>query len=112
MHHRAFLGTLTIPSAGTDSNVLASKLLRMASGIVFENAESAFTGTVSVLASAEEEAIVADCLPVYVDGSAVTVGANRIQQWNISPGSAIMIQSSGAEAADRTVKVYAILDMI
>lgn len=111
MHHRAFLGTLTIPSAGTDSNVLANKQLRMARAIVFENAESAFTGTVSVLAAAEEEAVAADCVPVYVDGSAVTVGTDRVEQWNISPGSAIMIQSSGAEAADRVVKAYAILDL-
>lgn len=112
MHHRAFLGTLTIANGGTDSNVLSAKELKMARAIVFENAESALTGTVSVLAAADEGAAIGDCLPVSVDGTDVTVSAGAIEQWNISPGCSIAIQSSSAEGAERTVNVYAILDMI
>lgn len=112
MHHKAFLGNLTIAAAGSDSNILASKQLKMARALVLENANAAFTGTISLQASAEEEAVAGDMKPVYVDGVAVTVSALRIEQWNISPGSAVRIHSSGAEAAQRVVGVYAILDMI
>lgn len=111
MHHRAFVGTLTIAAAGSDSNILSSKQLKMAIGLVFENAESAFTGTISLQASAEEEAVAGDMKNVSLNGSAVQLAAGVIEEFDVSPGASIRIHSSGSEAAERNVKVYAILDM-
>ncbi len=84
----------------------------MARALVFENDETAFTGTVSVLVGPDEATAFADLLPMEVNGTAVALSAGVVEQWDISPGAAVGIQSSGAEAAERTVRVYAVLDMI
>lgn len=107
--HRAKIGTLTIANGGTNSNVLSSKLLKMAKALVIDTAESAFTGTISLLAAAEEGAAFSDLLAVRAGGAAVAVTADSIEQFDVSPGCSIAVQSSGAEAAERNIDIYAIL---
>lgn len=104
----AYLGTLTIPNAGTQSNVLSDSTLRLAEYFLFET-PSAFTGTISVLGSLDNDALIANMKALYNSGTAVTIGANRIERYPIGGLSSVAIQSGGAEAAQRDVKVYAVL---
>ena len=108
--HKGYVGRLTIPLSGNASNILASKVLKHARAIILETAETAFTGTISVQSSAEEEAGASAMKDLYDGATAVVVGINRVQQWNVNAGAAVRLRSSGTEAAARVVDLYALLD--
>ena len=109
--HRAYIGQLVIPSGTKPSNILSSPNLAMARSIVFENAESALTGTVTLQGSHKDEAVAADMVNVELNGSDVTVAAGKVQQYDVNPGRSIRVNSGSNEAADRTIEVFAVLSL-
>jgi len=108
---KAYLGRLTIPISQDKSNVLVAEEGKMARGLLFSNVETAFTGTIAVLVGHDEAVLIANMLPAYVDGTQVTVSANRVQQWTISGVVAVALDSSGTEAAARNVDVWLLLEL-
>lgn len=108
--HRAFVGTLTIPISTAVSNILANKQLKLARALLFENEETTFTGNVAVESAAQEAAVAGDMYPVAINGGAVVLTAGAREQFNVTPGVAIRLNSDANEAAERVVKVYALID--
>lgn len=109
--HKVKVGTLTIALSGSDSNVLAANELKMARAIIFDNQESAFTGTISVLGGHDEADEFADLNAIELDGTPIVLTADTQEQFSIMGLVSIAIQSSGTEGAERTVDVYAMLDL-
>ena len=102
------IGTLTIASSGTDSNVLSSPILRQARALVFDTGSGAFTGTVTVYGSHNAGGTTR---ALDVQGTAVTLTGQRMQVWNAPFGIRdIQIKSGSAEAAERNVLVYAYVE--
>lgn len=109
--HKTFLGTLTLStSPSAVSNILASRELAMCVGLVFYN-PAAFTGTISVQVASNEGAVAGDMKALYNNGSAVVLTAARVEKHDVGGFEAIRIVTSGTEAAQRDVPVFAILDI-
>lgn len=108
---KAYLGRLTIANGQTDSNVLAATEGKMARGIIFSNAVSAFTGTINVLVGNDEANLIAALSAAIVNATPVTVTANKYQQWDLAGVVSVAIRSTGAEGAERLVDVWLILDL-
>lgn len=110
---KTWLGTLSLGTAPTaKSNILADRTLSKCEGLVFVCADAAFTGNISLLASPKADDVIANFLPVWVDGSQVKLLANRVQVETKCRGfEAIAITTDGTEAAGRTVDVYALIDI-
>jgi hypothetical protein len=104
----SYLGTLTIANGGTQSNVLSNSTLRTAEWLIFDT-PSAFTGTVSVYGALDNDAVIGAMKACYRDGTAVTIGANRVDRCSVGGLSSVAIVSGSAEGAQRDVKVYAVL---
>lgn len=107
--HAAFVGTLTIPISTTDSNVIVNNQLAMARTLIFESAATAYTGTISLRALGTKDSTFANLLPVKKNATAVVLTAATRDEWDVGGVRSIAIKSSGAEAAARVVRVYAIL---
>lgn len=105
--HTARVGMLLIDVSVDDdlSNTLPISLGRQLIALVFVS-PAAYTGTISVLGSMGSETPQA----LAVDGSAITLVAAQTQRVNISGIRQVAISSSGTEAADRSVEVYAEFD--
>lgn len=112
MRHKAYLGLLTIANGGTASNILGARELALCVGLEFET-PSAFTGTVTLQSGPDEASAAGAMKAVSVSGSDVTLTANKIQSVSLPGGigEAIRVLSSGAEGAQRDIKVWAILDL-
>jgi hypothetical protein len=111
--HRAFVGTLTILSGQTQSNVISAKELGMAVSLVFENA-AVYTNTVTLLVDGDESALIGAMQPLRPAGAAVdvTLIAAKWQEIGTVPGiNALAIESGGAEASTRVVKCWAVLSL-
>jgi hypothetical protein len=108
--HATLLGTLTIASGQTDSNVIQDPTLAGLVGVVFYN-PAAFTGTVSVLVAFDDDALFASHAALYNNGSAVQLTAGRVEKHDVCGFKSIAIQSGSAEGADRNVQVIGIMDL-
>lgn len=109
--HKAYLGRLTIANGQTASNIIAARELGMARSLVFKN-PAAFTGAVTVQVATNETATASDMLPLSVGGSDVTLTAGKHQVVDVPPGiEALRAVSAAAEAAERVIEVYAVLNI-
>ena len=104
--HTAHVGTLTIASSGTDSNVLDVPQGKLSIALVFVGA-AAYTGTITARGAMGAETPQA----LAIDGTAVTLVAAQTQRVNISGLQKVAIHSSGAEGSARSVEVYAEFDI-
>lgn len=107
---RTLVGRLTILNAATDSNVIAARELSLAQALIFYNA-AAYTGVISVRVGKREDTTFANMQPLDNNGVAVVLTANRVQRHEVNGFESLAIQSAGAEAAQRDIDVYAILDL-
>ncbi len=98
----AFLGTLTIPSGQTDSNILVSEQGKLTTGINFVN-PAAFTGVVDVYVALNDAGT-----PLAV-GTQLT--AATVQEVAISGAKQIQVKSGSAEGSDRVIQVYVVFLM-
>jgi hypothetical protein len=112
MRHKAKLGTLTIANGQTASNILAGRELAFCVGLLFIN-PSAFTGAVTLQSAPDEASAAAAMKAVSVGGADVTLTAGKVQSVGLPGGigEAIRVLSGAAEAAQRDIEVYAILEM-
>jgi len=109
--HRVYLGQLTIPNAGTDSNVLGAPELSMARSLVLYT-PAALTGTVSVRTGPKEDNTFAQTSITTIGGSDFTVAAARSEVVDAPVGAkSIAVVSSVAEGAARVFEVYAVLEI-
>jgi hypothetical protein len=111
--NKAYLGRLTIlnaDGASAVSNILRARELAFAEAIVFYN-PAAFTGTISVEVGPSEDTLAAGMKALYNNGSAVVLTAARVERHEVNGFESVRIKTSGTEAADRLVDVYAILSI-
>lgn len=109
--HKAYLGRLTIlnaDGAAAASNILRARELAFASAVVFYS-PAAYTGTISVEVAPSEDSLAAAMKALYNNGTAITLTAGRVERHEVNGFESIRIKTSGTEAADRLVDVYAIL---
>lgn len=109
--HNAVLGTMTIPSGQTVSNILAGNLgMGFASDMSIET-PAALTGTVVLQASLKSGAGSSDMKNVNLGGSDLTLAANKVVPVPPTAFKAIRVLSGSSEAADRVFKVVVQVDM-
>lgn len=108
--HKAFVGNLVIANAGTDSNVLSNRQLAMARKLIFDN-PAAFTGTVTLRGNPRAGAAFAATKPVRVAGADITLVAAKMQEVDAGGFESIAAVSGSAEGAERTILVYAVLEI-
>lgn len=108
---KTFLGTLTLGTgASAKSNVLASRTLARSQGLVFYN-DTSYTGTISLLVGAHESDTISDLVAIENNGTAVALDAGLVQKVDIAGFESLAIATSGTEGAQRTVDVYALIDI-
>lgn len=108
----SFLGTLTIASSGTDSNVLSHNLLQAARRVII-TAPATLTGTITVRVSPVKNAAFAACLPLRRDGAAAVVTVAAGQELHVDAGNfkSIAVVSSGAEGGARAFQVHVVHEL-
>jgi hypothetical protein len=109
--HKSYIGRLTIASGGTNSNVIAARELGAAHRLAIYP-PAALTGTVTLKAAYNEDAVAADCSPIKVDGGTdIAITAAKVNVVNAGGFEALMVTSGSAEGADRVFEVFAVLDI-
>ena len=104
--HTAYVGALVIASSGSASNTLTMPVGKMTTSLTFVS-PAAYTGTITVEGALGGETPQA----LIVDNDPVVLTAVKTEKWNIGGVVALALASSGTEAAERTVQVYAEFDL-
>lgn len=101
---------LVIPAAGTDSNVISSKLGfgHLVDLIIWAHT---LTNEVSLLVGQDEGMAIGDMEILTLAGTDFTITANRANQIPAAAYKSLAVQSAGAEAAARTFQIRGQEDM-
>lgn len=104
--HRVFLGNSVIPNAGTDGTAVSAQELDMMVSLFIP--APTLTNAAHVEVAPEVGGTMQD---LYIDGSQATLASGRTDLFNCGGFRTVRVISSGSEGAERTVPVYAILDL-
>lgn len=110
--HSSILGVLTIPITTQESNIIQIREMAFLVGLIFYCPTAAFDGTIAVEGASVDSAIAADHRALFVNGTAVTITANRAELWDIAGVASIMLDSSSNEDPAVAVTVVGIFDLL